>query len=72
MPQAKQRLRDVQEVLATREADIASYYATRENWAAVIARDQTVVDSYPLYSHMDDVLVSWAMRTRRRRGMCGR
>ena len=57
VPQAKQRLRDVQEVLATREADIASYYATRENWAAVIARDQTVVDTYPLYSHMDDVLV---------------
>ena len=58
VPQAKQRLRDVQEVLASREADIASYYATRENWAAVIARDQTVVDTYPLYSHMDDVLVS--------------
>ena len=55
---AKQRLRDVQEVLASREADIASYYATRENWAAVIARDQTVVDTYPLYSHMDDVLIS--------------
>ncbi len=58
VPQAKQRLRDVQEVLASREADIASYYATRENWAAVIARNQTVVDTYPLYSHMDDVLVS--------------
>ena len=38
VPQAKQRLRDVQEVLATREADIASYYATRDNYAAVIAR----------------------------------
>ncbi len=55
--QAKQRLRDVQEVMATREADIASYYATRENWAAVIARYQTVADTYPLYSHMDDVLI---------------
>ncbi len=43
MPQAKQRLREVQEVLATRESDIASYYATKENWAAVIARYQTVV-----------------------------
>jgi outer membrane protein assembly factor BamD len=57
VPQAKQRLRDVQEVLATREADIASYYATRDNYAAVIARYQTVVDTYPLYSHMDDVLI---------------
>jgi len=57
VPQAKQRLRDVQEVLATREADIASYYGTRDNYAAVIARYQTVVDTYPLYSHMDDVLI---------------
>ena len=55
--QAKQRLREVQEVMATREADIASYYATRENWAATIARYQTVVDTYPLYSHMDDTLI---------------
>ena len=57
VPQAKQRLRDVQEVLATRESDIASYYGTRDNYAAVIARYQTVADSYPLFSHMDDVLI---------------
>jgi len=57
VPQAQQRLRDVQEVLATREADIASYYATRDNWSAVIARYQTVIDTYPLYSHMDDALI---------------
>jgi outer membrane protein assembly factor BamD len=57
VPEAKQRLREVQEVLATREANIAQYYATRENWAAVIARYQTVVDTYPLYSHMDDTLI---------------
>ena len=57
VPQAKQRLREVQEVLATREADIAAYYSTRENWPATIARYQTVVDTYPQYSHMDDTLV---------------
>jgi len=57
VPQAKQRLRDVQEVLATREADIAAYYASKDNYAAEIARFQTVADTYPLYSHMDDVLV---------------
>lgn len=57
MTQAKQRLREVQEVLATREASIAAFYATRENWAAVIARYQTVADTYPQYSHMDDALV---------------
>jgi outer membrane protein assembly factor BamD len=58
VPQAKQRLREVQEVLATREADIASYYASRENWPATIARYQTVADTYPQYSHMDDALVA--------------
>ncbi len=57
VPQAKQRLRDVQEVLATRESNIASYYATRDNWPATIARYQTVADTYPQYSHMDDVLI---------------
>ncbi len=55
--QAKQKLREVQEVLATRESSIAAFYATRENWPATIARYQTVVDTYPQYSHMDDVLV---------------
>jgi outer membrane protein assembly factor BamD len=54
---AKQRLREVQEVLATREAEIGGFYATHANWPATIARYQTVVDSYPQYSHMDDVLV---------------
>ncbi|MBS1820676.1 MAG: outer membrane protein assembly factor BamD [Acidobacteria bacterium] len=58
VPQARQRLREVQEVLATREADIASYYASRENWPATIARYQTVADTYPQYSHMDDTLVA--------------
>ena len=55
--QAKQRLREVQEVMASREADIASFYATRGNVAAEIARYETVIDTYPLYSHMDDVLI---------------
>jgi outer membrane protein assembly factor BamD len=57
VPQAKQRLREVQEVMATRETDIAAYYSTHNNWPATIARYQTVVDTYPQFSHMDDVLV---------------
>jgi outer membrane protein assembly factor BamD len=57
IPQAAQKLREVQETLASREAGIAAFYATRQNWAASIARYQTVVDTYPLYSHMDDVLI---------------
>jgi outer membrane protein assembly factor BamD len=58
VPQAKQRLREVQEVMATRESAIAAFYATHSNnFAAAIARYQTVVDTYPQYSHMDDVLL---------------
>ncbi len=57
IPQAKQHLREVQEVLATRESGIAAFYATHENWVASIARAQTVVDTYPLYSHIDDTLI---------------
>ncbi len=55
--EARQKLREVQEVLAIREAELGAFYATHENWAASIARYQTVVDTYPLYSHMDDVLI---------------
>ncbi|MGA8939247.1 MAG: outer membrane protein assembly factor BamD [Acidobacteriaceae bacterium] len=54
---ARQKLREVQEVLADREANLGSFYASRGNWPASIARYQTVVDTYPLYSHMDDVLI---------------
>jgi outer membrane protein assembly factor BamD len=54
---ARQKLREVQEVLADREADLGAFYATHANWPASIARYQTVVDTYPLYSHMDDVLI---------------
>jgi outer membrane protein assembly factor BamD len=58
VPQAKQRLREVQEVMATRESAIAVFYATHSsNWPAAIARYQTVVDTYPQFSHMDDVLI---------------
>lgn len=57
VPEAKQRLREVQEVLAAREAEIGDFYSTHANWPATIARYQTVVDTYPEYSHIDDVLV---------------
>jgi outer membrane protein assembly factor BamD len=55
--QTKQKLREVQEVLAIRESSLAAFYATHLNWPATIARYQTVVDTYPQYSHMDDTLI---------------
>jgi outer membrane protein assembly factor BamD len=57
VPEAKQKLREVQEVLATRESNIAQFYGSHQNWAAAIARYQTVADTYPLYSRMDDTLL---------------
>ena len=57
VPRAKQRLREVQEVLAERQYQIGAFYESREVWAAAIARLQTVTDSYPLYSHSDLALI---------------
>ncbi|HEX3891369.1 MAG TPA: outer membrane protein assembly factor BamD [Terracidiphilus sp.] len=57
IPRAKQKLRDVQEVLAERETQIGLYYDSRENFTAAIARLQTVVDTYPLYSKSDQALL---------------
>lgn len=58
IPRAKQRLRDVQEVLAERETQIGLYYGAKENYPASIARLQTVVDTYPLYSKSDQALIA--------------
>jgi outer membrane protein assembly factor BamD len=57
VPRAKQKLRDVQEVLAERETDIGLFYGSRENYNAAIARLETVVDTYPLYSRSDQALL---------------
>ena len=56
VPEAKDRLRQVQEVLAEREFRIGHFYFMRESWAAAIARLQSVVDDYPLYSGADESL----------------
>lgn len=58
IPRAKQKLRDVQEVLAERETQIGFYYQSRGDYPAAIARFQTVVDSYPLYSKGDQALLA--------------
>ncbi|HTV06460.1 MAG TPA: outer membrane protein assembly factor BamD [Acidobacteriaceae bacterium] len=58
IPRAKQRLRDVQEVLAQRQFEIGEFYASREDWAGAIARLQTVADTYPLFSHADQTLIT--------------
>ncbi len=56
VPQAKQRLREVQEVLAEREFRIGRFYYLRMSYPAAIARLKTLVDRYPLYSGADEAL----------------
>ena len=56
VPQAKQRLREVQEVLAEREFGIGRFYYLRMAYPAAIARLKTLVDRYPLYSGADQAL----------------
>ena len=56
VPEAKQRLREVQEVLAEREYNIGHFYYMRQSYPAAIARLKSLVDKYPLYSQSDDAL----------------
>src|ERR1700722_10271962 len=50
LAEAQQKLRDVQEVLAQREAGIGVFYASHEDWPAALARYETVHKTYPQYS----------------------
>jgi outer membrane protein assembly factor BamD len=56
VPEAKQRLLEVQEVLGEREFRIGHFYYLRESYPASIARLQSLVDKYPLYSRADEAL----------------
>jgi outer membrane protein assembly factor BamD len=56
VPQAKQKLREVQEVLAERQFRIAHFYYLRDNLAASQARLESLAESYPLYSGVDEAL----------------
>ena len=56
VPEAKQKLLEVQEVLAEREFGIGRFYYLRESYPASIARLQSLVDRYPLYSRVDEAL----------------
>ncbi|MFZ0734403.1 MAG: outer membrane protein assembly factor BamD [Candidatus Sulfotelmatobacter sp.] len=56
VPEAKQRLLEVQEVLAEREFGIGRFYYLRQSYPASIARLQSLVEKYPLYSRADEAL----------------
>src|ERR1700691_6100165 len=54
--EGKERLLEVQEVLADREFNIGKFYYDRMSYPASIARLQSLVDKYPLYSKADEAL----------------
>jgi len=56
LPEAKQRLREVQEVIAAREFGVGRFYYLRQSYPAAIARLRSLVDKYPLYSKADEAL----------------
>ena len=56
VPEAKQRLLEVQEVLAQREYNIGRFYFLRQSYPAAIARLRSLIDKYPLYSQIDEGL----------------
>lgn len=56
LPEAKQRLLEVQEVLGEREFQIGRFYYLRQSYPASIARLQSLVEKYPLYSRADEAL----------------
>ncbi|HUS18493.1 MAG TPA: outer membrane protein assembly factor BamD [Terriglobales bacterium] len=53
---AKQKLRQVQEVLGEREFRIGKFYYIRQSYPAAIARLRSLIDAYPLYSQVDQAL----------------
>ena len=56
VPEAKRRLLEVQEVLAEREFEIGRFYYLRQSYPASIARFESLVNEYPLYSKADEAL----------------
>ena len=54
--EARKKLLQVQEVIAEREYRIGRFYYLRQSFPAAIARLQTLIDRYPLYSKADETL----------------
>ena len=64
--EGKQRLLEVQEVIAEREFRVGRFYYLRQSYPAAIARLRSLVDKYPLYSQSRRGAVSAGPILRRR------
>src|SRR6202165_4633190 len=56
LAEGKQRLMEVQEVIAEREFRVGRFYYLRQSYPASIARLRSLIDKYPLYSRADEAL----------------
>jgi outer membrane protein assembly factor BamD len=54
--EARKKLLQVQEVIAEREFRVGRFYFLKESYPAAIARLESLVDHYPLYSKADETL----------------
>jgi len=54
--EGKQRLLEVQEVIAEREFRVGRFYYLKQSYPASIARLRSLIDKYPLYSRADEAL----------------
>src|SRR6266852_1221612 len=54
LPQARERLLEVQEVLGEREFRVGRFYYLRQSYPAAQARLQSMTEKYPLYSKADE------------------
>jgi outer membrane protein assembly factor BamD len=54
--EARKKLMQVQEVIAEREYRVGRFYYLKDSYPAAIARLQSLVDRYPLYSKADEAL----------------
>jgi len=54
--EARKKLLQVQEVIAEREFRVGRFYYMKDSYPAAIARLQSLVDRYPLYSKADETL----------------
>ena len=55
-PEAAQKLRDIQEILADREFKVGDLYHKKGSFPASANRMQALTDQYPLYSQADEAL----------------
>jgi len=65
LDEAKQKLRDVQEVLAEGVSRIARHYLLRRSYAAATDRYKEILEKYPDYSKADETLYLLAESLRR-------